>query len=88
MQPLDSAFGPVRAWVHTKSARGEPKPAGAGMGTAASWFIRTVLKARFNGDYKINPFFDMEKGSPIATPKVLTGAEHSSLMSSVRAGTA
>ncbi len=84
-EPLDVAFGPVRVWVHTKSAKGEPKPATRGMGTAGSWFFRTVLKARFNGDYKTNPFFDLEAGLPIATAKVLTAAEHSRLMDSVLA---
>jgi len=84
-EPLEEAFGPVRAWVNTQSARADPKPATRGMAGAGAWFLRTVLWARCNGDYKQTPFFHKDTGLPIASPKVLSPAEHASLMSAVHA---
>jgi Family of unknown function (DUF6151) len=84
-KPLDEVFGPVRAWVNTKSARGEPKPKVVGMGTAASWFVKTTLRARFNGDYSRTPLFHTDTGTPITSPRVLTEVEHAHVMSAVRA---
>jgi hypothetical protein len=83
---LDESFGPVAMWVNTKSAKGEPKPKDAGGGKMLSWFLRTVLKARYNGDYKLNPLFRSETGAPIVTPQILSGADWSRLMEAVRAG--
>jgi hypothetical protein len=84
---LDDSFGPVRAWVNTQSARGEPKPVTRGMTATAGWFLRTVLKARFNGDYRRTPFFRLDTGLPIVVPEVLSTQEHATVMSSVRAAT-
>lgn len=86
VRPLDD-FGPIRVWVNTQSAKGEPKPKVAGLWTAGRWFFRTVLKARFNGDYKKNPLFRTETGKPIATPRVLTAEEHENVMNAVKAAT-
>jgi hypothetical protein len=69
---LDDAFGPVMAWVYTKGARGTPKPRNAGQGKVTAWFIRTTLRARLNGDYKLSPFFDGKTGAPIVVPQILT----------------
>jgi len=69
---LDEAFGPIRTWVNTKGAIGDPKPKEEGVGKAIGWFLRTTLKARFNGDYKRSPFFNPTTGAPIVTPRVLT----------------
>lgn len=85
--PLDESFGPVRAWVNTKGAGGEPKPKTVGMATAGSWFIRTVLRARFNGDYKHTPLFAPGTWAPVVTPRVLSGEEHAKVMGAVRAAT-
>lgn len=84
-RPLDEAFGPVRAWLHTKSAQGEPKPRLAGLGTSIAWFMTNTLKARFNGGYKITPFFHSDTGAPVASPRVLSIDEHAGVMSAVRA---
>jgi hypothetical protein len=73
-RPLDETFGPVRAWVHTKGALGDPKPREAGRAQAAGWFFRTILKARFNGDYRRTPLFQ-EAGDPIVTPHILSDEE-------------
>ena len=69
---LDEAFGPVRTWVNTKGAIGDPKPKEEGVGRAIGWFLCTTLKARINGDYKRSPFFNPTTGAPIVTPRVLT----------------
>jgi hypothetical protein len=81
---LDDSFGPVSAWVYTKRARGNPKPKQTGLGSTARWFITTVIKARFNGDYKQTPFFLPGTSTPIATPRVLTSTEHANVMKAVR----
>jgi uncharacterized protein DUF6151 len=73
-QPLDEIFGPVRARIYTSSAQGDPKPKEAGRGHVAGWFFRTVLRARFNGDYRRTPLF-LQNGEPIVTPHVLNDEE-------------
>jgi len=79
---LDQSFGPVRTWVNTKSARGEPKPKSAGLGRTLGWFIRTVLRARLNGNYRLTPLFT-SSGELIVTPRVLSSVERSELMRAV-----
>jgi uncharacterized protein DUF6151 len=81
---LRDAFGPVRVYVYTKRARGEAKRKDQGQGAMLAWFFGTVLPARFNGDYRVTPFFDVATGTPIATPRVLSAEEHAQLMSSLR----
>ncbi len=71
---LDEVFGPVRARVHTAGAHVDPKPRETGRGQVAGWFLRTVLKARFNGDYRRTPLFH-ETGDPIIVPRILSDAE-------------
>jgi hypothetical protein len=83
--PLNDSFGPVRGWVFTKRARGNPKPKQAGIGSSAAWFIRAILKARLTGDYKRTPFFLPNTATPIVTPRPLTRTEHANVMSAVRA---
>ncbi len=75
IQSLDASFGPVRAWVNTKRAKGEQIPTARGMHRVIFWFIKTTAKARINGDYKHNPFFNADTGSPIVTPQVLSAEE-------------
>jgi Family of unknown function (DUF6151) len=84
---LDVAFGPIRAWVNTKAAKGDPKPKVVGVGTTVWWFIGTTLKARLNGDYTRTPFFHANTGTPVVPPQVLTGEEHAKLMDAVRGAT-
>jgi hypothetical protein len=82
---LDEVFGPVRAWVNTKGARGEPKPKVVGMGVAVRWFLAMTLRARFSGDYRRTPLFQPDTGQPVVTPRVLSEAEHANVMSAVHA---
>ena len=84
---LDEAFGPVRAWVNTNGALGDPKPKEAGRGRVVGWFLRTTLKARFNGDYKRTPFFNSETGAPVSVPYVLSSEEHARVRQPLSAGT-
>jgi hypothetical protein len=87
-QSLDAVFGPVRAWVNTKGARGEPKPKVVGLGPAVRWFFSTTLRARFNGDYRRTPLFHADTGQPVVTPRVLTEVERANVMSAVQAANA
>ena len=82
---LDEVFGPVRCWVNPDGAKGEPKPKAAGLWHVLGWFFGTVVRARFNGDYRQTPFFDVAAGKPVVAPRILTEAEHADLMAAVRA---
>lgn len=67
---LDEAFGPVHMHVHTRHAKGNPKPTANGL-PGGYWRVgRMILTSRLNGDYRKNPFFS-DTGAPIATPAVL-----------------
>src|ERR1700722_18917211 len=81
---LDKDFGPVRSWFNTNGAKGEPKPKQVGLWRTLGWFFSTVLKARFNGDYRTTPFFDMATGRPVVAPRVLTEAEHAEIVAAGR----
>jgi len=78
--PLQDSFGPVRVWANTQGAKGEPKPKSRGLGTILLWAVRNVLKARISGAYKETPFFLRDKGTPIATARVLSSAELADVM--------
>jgi Family of unknown function (DUF6151) len=80
---LDSAFGPVRMHVNTKYAIGEDRPKSTGLLTGTSRIISMVLKALVNGNYKQTPFFVLESGAPIVTPKVLSDSELKDLTNTV-----
>jgi hypothetical protein len=82
---LDDSFGPVRARVNPKGAKGDPKPEVVGQGPVIWWFITRVLTARLNGDYKLNPLFHADTGKPVKIPKVLSASEHTGVMNAVRA---
>jgi hypothetical protein len=83
-KPLQDSFGVVRAWGNTKGAKGNPKPKTVGMGASILWVVATTLRARINGSYKHNPFFFVDKGTPIVSPRVLSGAELANLMNTVQ----
>jgi hypothetical protein len=79
-QSLQNSFGAVRTYANPHGASGDPKPKGTGMGATIWWALKTIIKARVNGDYKRTPFF--RDGKPIAEPHVLSGAERASAMPS------
>jgi hypothetical protein len=80
---LDDSFGPVRARVNTKSAKGEVKAGSAGMISVILPFVAMVARPRIDGSYKRTPFFSPDTGAPIVTPKVLSRGERETLMSAV-----
>lgn len=82
--PLRDSFGPVRAWVNTNGAKGEPKPKVAGQGPVIWWFLTRVLQARLNGAYKRTPLFRADTGMPVVTPRILSSEERAGVMSAVR----
>jgi hypothetical protein len=82
---VNESFGPVTAWVNTKGAKGNPKPTSKGQGRTIRRFIRTTLRARINGDYRLTPFFREDTGAPIAVPQVLADDELARLIEAMRA---
>ena len=80
---LDTYFGPVRAYVNTKSAKGEVRSSSIAMISVILRFIAMVARARIDGSYKRTPFFSADTGAPIVTPKVLSRGERERLMSAV-----
>ena len=78
--PLANSFGPVRAYVNPQGALGVPKPKTSGRGAIIRWLVKTILKARLNGDYQHTPFF--KDGKPIAIPRVISSAERETAMQS------
>jgi hypothetical protein len=78
---LDASFGPVRAYVNTKSAKGEVRSSPIGMMSVILRFIAMVARARIDGSYKRTPFFSADTGAPIVTPKVLSRGERERLKS-------
>lgn len=77
---LQNSFGAVRTYAYPQGAIGDPKPKPKGMAVTVWWAVRTILKARVNGDYKRTPFF--KDGRPIANPRVLSSAERANAMQS------
>ena len=80
---LDASFGPVRAYVSTKSAKGEVRSSSIGMISVILRVIAMVARARIDGSYKRTPFFSADTGAPIVTPKVLSRGERARLKSAV-----
>jgi Family of unknown function (DUF6151) len=81
-QSLDHSFGPIQMRAYTKSAIGVDKPRANGVLLAVFRFSGRMLRARLNGSYRQTPFFD-SLGVPVATPRVLSGEEHATLMQRV-----
>jgi hypothetical protein len=77
-RPLQNSFGAIRTYANPHGALGEVKPRPTGMGTTIWWFVKTILKARVNGDYRRTPFF--KDGKPIANPYVISSAERETAM--------
>lgn len=80
---LEQSFGPVRMHAGTQSARGTPKSTTLGNLAAIARVMRSLLGARLDGSYKRTPFFDIDTGRPVVTPKVLDAEERSQLMQAV-----
>ena len=80
---LDSSFGPVRMRVNTKNAKGRPKSMPISTIVSAMRFMKSLVRARLDGSYKVTPFFVPDRGIPVVPPKVLTGGERDRVMNAV-----
>ena len=78
-----SSFGPIRMRANTKSAKG-PLPT-LRTNTVAAIFrvLRSMIRARLNGDYQHTPFFVADSGTPVVPPKVLSSAERERVMNAL-----
>jgi len=76
---LDQSFGPVRARVNTKSAKGAVPSGPSGMMSAILRLIVLLARPLVDGSYKRTPFFSADTGAPIVTPKVLSRSERGEL---------
>jgi Family of unknown function (DUF6151) len=79
-QSIEESFGRVRTVANTDGAKGTPKPKSSGTAHVVTWFIGTILKARISGRYKRTPFFDIDRSTPIVTPRVLSREERAGLL--------
>lgn len=82
---LDDFLGPVTAWSFTASARGSPRRLmESGRRRMRAFALLSIASARLSGQYKHTPFFRLDTGMPVATPRVLSAAERARLMTAVR----
>ncbi len=77
---LDDLFEPGGVHVHTKGAKGDPKPQESGLVKTILRNLLMLLKARIDGSYKQTPFFNIDSGMPVVSPKTLSSQEHEDLM--------
>ncbi len=76
---LDSAFGPVRMRLNTGSARAPVESSAWTRNTTTMLRLgASMLTARLSGNWRENPFFDLD-GGPVRTPHVLAAAEREGL---------
>jgi hypothetical protein len=72
---LEDSFGPVRMVLQTKSAKGQVKSTPMSNFVTMLKIMKSVIATRISGNYKRNPFFVEDSGTPIKQPRVLTAAE-------------
>jgi hypothetical protein len=77
---LDASFGPVQAYVNTRSAKGGGKSSPLALVAVILRVGGIVARARVDGSYKRSPFFSPDTGAPVASPKVLSPGERDRLM--------
>jgi hypothetical protein len=80
---LDDSFGPVRMWSFTKNAKTKIKGSSFGMVPGILKILAMVMRARLNGAYKHTPFFLIDSGAPIVTPKILNNSEREAVYKDV-----
>jgi hypothetical protein len=80
---VEASFGPVQAYVNTRSAKGGVKSSPLALVGVILRFIAMVGGARMDGSYKRSPFFAADTGTPIVVPKVLSPDERERLMSAI-----
>jgi hypothetical protein len=72
---LDQSFGPPRMRSYTRSARNHSTLKDQGIFGTLAKFAAMLLRERFNGGYKLTPFFHVDSGAPIVVPYVLSKQE-------------
>ena len=75
---LDELFGPVRARIQARFAKGDRARLDAHDRAPVSVILRftwRILGARLRGDHARSPFFDAKTGALVRTPRVLTAEE-------------
>jgi len=76
----DAVLGPPSGHVWTKFGRGDLSQVRQMSIPAILWRMAwRIVKARFTGDYRNNPFFDRATSRPIASPRCLTADERAEL---------
>jgi hypothetical protein len=68
---LRDSFGPVRMVLNTKSAWGPVKSTPVSNLVGLLGLMKSVIGSRLSGNYKRNPFFGTETGTPVAHPREL-----------------
>ena len=78
---VESVFGPVRLYGFVKNAKGQPKPPGTPFIGVLLRVVARSLKARLDGSYRQNPFFNGGTDTPVSEPKILAPDERARFMS-------
>ena len=78
---LEDSFGPVRMVLQPKSANGQVKPTPRSNFVTMLRIMKSVIAGRLSGNYKRNPFFVEDSGTPIKQQRVLTKAERTRVTS-------
>ena len=80
---MERSFGPVRMRVNIKHAKGQPQGMPVSTFFSVLRFVVSLARVRLGGGDKHTPFFDVEKGTPIVPPQVLSHAEWERVMKAV-----
>jgi Family of unknown function (DUF6151) len=72
---LEESFGAVALVVNSKSAKAPVRSPRIRNVIGLLTIMKSVISARFNGGYKVNPFYKSDLSGPIKQPIVLTKAE-------------
>lgn len=80
---IAAAFGPARAPVNTKHAKGKVATSTTSVLASTVRIIASVLRARLNGTWKRSPFFEPGTSVPVAVPHVLSREERGRAQSAI-----
>jgi Family of unknown function (DUF6151) len=76
-------FGPVRMRVNTHGAKQAVKASSFGVVSGMLHIMAMLALARIDGSYRRTPFFRVDSGAPVVTPKVLSREERDRVMAVV-----
>ncbi|MFG6094203.1 DUF6151 family protein [Leptothoe sp. ISB3NOV94-8A] len=80
---LDNAFGATCIPVNTTYSKGEIKSNPVDLIVTIIRNVTRIFRARIDGSYKQTPFFLVDSGIPIVSPKILSCQEYEDIMSAV-----